>query len=84
VELSEDGFSITFGLDGTQFSGNDVEGFDDLGGSVFSGNEVFMILGSGVSQDLFLFVKDVELSDLVFNLRFEEVELLSQSLDFVA
>jgi hypothetical protein len=43
-----------------------------------------VVLGSGVSQDLFLFVEDVELDDLVFNFGFEEVELLSQSLDFVA
>lgn len=43
-----------------------------------------MVLGSGVSQDLFLFIEDVELSFLVFNFGFEEVKLLGQSLDLVA
>ena len=64
MEFSKNGFSITFGLDGTQFSGDDVEGFNDLGGGGFSLFEVFVVLGSGVSQDLFLFVEDVELVDL--------------------
>jgi hypothetical protein len=84
VEFSEDGFSITFRLDGAQFGGNDVEGFNDLGCGGFSLFEVFVVLGSGVSQDLFLLVEDVELGDFVFNFSFKEVELLGQSLDFVA
>lgn len=71
-------------MDGAQLGGDDVEGFDDLGGHNFSGLEVFVVLGSGVSEDLLLFVQDVQLGGFVFDFSFEEVELLGQSLDFVA
>lgn len=84
VEFSENGFSITFGLDGAQFGGNDVEGFNHLGGGGFSLLEVFVVLSSSVSQDLLLLVEDVQLDDLVLDLSLEEVELLGQSLDLVA
>lgn len=32
VEFSKDDFSILFGLDGSELGGNNVEGFNDLGG----------------------------------------------------
>jgi len=70
VEFSKDGFSIAFGLDGAQLGSNDVEGFDDLGCGVLSGFKVSMILGSCVSQDLFLFVEDIELNSFVFDFSF--------------
>jgi len=39
VEFSKDDFSILFGLDGSELGGNDVEGFNDLGGVLHSGFE---------------------------------------------
>ena len=32
AELGKDGISVALGLDGTKLGGNDVEGFNDLGG----------------------------------------------------
>jgi hypothetical protein len=84
VQLGKNGFSVTFGLDGAQLGGNDVEGFNDLGGGGFSRFEVFVVLGSGVSEDLLLLVEDVQLGGLVLNLGLEEVEVLGEGLDFVA
>lgn len=35
VQFSEDGFSVAFRLDGAQLGGDDVEGFNNLGGGSF-------------------------------------------------
>lgn len=43
-----------------------------------------MVLGSGVSENLLLFVEDVQLGGLVFDFSLEEVKLSSEGLDFVA
>lgn len=83
MEFGKDGFSITFGLDGGELAGNDVEGLNDLGGLDFSLFEGFMIGFSGVSHDLFLLVQDVELLLLAFDLGFELVGLVGQGLDLV-
>lgn len=71
MELSKDGFSILFGLDGAKLGGNDVEGFNDLGGVELSLFELGMIVGSLFNEGLLLFVEDVELQLLVHDFGFE-------------
>lgn len=83
-ELGEDGFSISFGLDGAQLGGNDVEGLNDLGGLDLSLFERLVVLGSLLSELLLLLVEDVELGLLVLDFSLEEVSLSAESLDVVA
>lgn len=55
VEFSEDGLSIRFRGDGAELGGNDVKGLNDLGGGDLTSLESFVVIGSGVSEGLFLF-----------------------------
>lgn len=71
MELSKDGFSILFGLDGAKLGGNDVEGFNDLGGVELSLLEGGMIVGSLFNEGLLLFVEDIELQLLVHDFSFK-------------
>lgn len=84
LQFSEDGISVSLWLDGSELGGNNVEGFDDLRSGELSLFEVSVVLGSGVSQDLFLFVEDVKLNGGVLDGGFEAVNLVGKRLDLVA
>jgi hypothetical protein len=84
AELSKDGIGIGLGLDGTELGGNDVKGFDDLGGGQLSLLEGGVVGGSGVSEDLLLLVEDVELLGSALDGRGEGGDLVSEGLDLVA
>lgn len=90
VEFSEDGFSIGFRGDGTELGSDDVKSLNDLGGLDLSGLEGFVVLSSGVSELFLLFVEDVELGGLGFDVSLEEllgggelVDLVGGFSDFV-
>lgn len=84
VEFCEYGFGITFGLDGTELGGNNVEGFDDLGGLDHSLFEGSVVISSGLTESLLLFVEDVELLLLVDDVSLQLVDLVLELLDLVA
>lgn len=84
AELGEDGISVAFGLDGAKLGGDDVEGLNNLRGGELSLFESLVVSGSGVSEDLLLFVQDVELDGGVLDGGFELGDLVGKALNLVA
>lgn len=71
-------------MDGAKLGSNNVKSLNNLRSgdqSLFVG---LVVGGSGVSQDLFLFVEDVKLDLLGLNFGGEGVDLVGEELNFVA
>jgi hypothetical protein len=81
-ELGEGSKYFLFGLNGSKFTNDNTDGFNDSFGFNVEFLESFSILGSLVADSGLLLIQDVELDDLVLEVSLELVDLVGEGGDF--
>lgn len=80
-ELGKSSKYFLFGLNGSEFTNDDTDGFNDSFGFDVEFLESFSILGSLVADGGLLLIEDVELDDLVLEVSLKLVDLVGEGGD---